>query len=195
LKAQPVILETHGGAGAVFRSCYADVESGCVIETDAAKAEKLAEARPSWSVYQAKAEQALEHGAPPHLAVNFLDVDPYGEPWPVLDAFFRSERIRPDTIAIAVNDGLRQRLTVQGGWSVKSMRTALERWGNVALFERYLEICKWKLEQLGEIQRYRLTHWTGYHCGHNDYMTHYAAILDRRPPRRRARKSNGATQQ
>lgn len=195
LEAAPVILETHGGYGEVWKRVYADCARGAVIETDLGKCETLARQRPTWSVYQARAEWAIGEGAAGFLPVTLLDVDPYGEPWPVLDAFFASERERPAVIGIAVNDGLRQKLRLQGGWNVHSMREAVERFGNAALHEKYLDVAKWKLEQLAARQRYRLAAWTGYHCGFLDDMTHYAAVLQRGRARvgsGKKKASNGA---
>jgi hypothetical protein len=179
LKGSPVILETHGGAGKVWERVYADCPHGVVFEADASKSEILCRQRPTWSVYQGKSEALLEAGAGAHLTVNLLDVDPYGEPWPVIESFMRSERPRSQQLAIAVNDGLRQKLRLQGGWSVNSMRGAVEKWGNASLHEKYLDVCRWMIERLAGLQRYELTHWTGYHCGFNDDMTHYAALLER----------------
>lgn len=140
-------------------------------------------------MYQGRVEPALESGLAAHLDVNLIDVDPYGEPWPTLEAFFTSERPRTQILGIAVNDGLRQKLRLQGGWAVRSMRQAVERWGNAQLYEKYLEVCRWKIEQLAALQRYRVTHWTGYHCGAGDDMTHYAAVLARPVPRAKPRPS------
>lgn len=193
LGSVPVVLESHGGLGRVFERAYPMVRAGLVFELDQAKAEHLTHQRPTWSVYQGKCEQAIADGAGAHLPINLVDCDPYGEPWPALESFFTSERPRPLQLAVAVNDGLRQKLRLQGGWSVRSLRQAVEKWGNAALFERYLEVCRWKLEQLGALQDYRLTHWTGYHCGANDDMTHYAAILERKAPR--AKRSRPAAKQ
>lgn len=183
LPVPPVILETHGGLGRVWERVYPNVRAGAVFELDQAKAEHLCRQRPTWSVYQGKAEDAIVDGAVGHLPVTLLDVDPYGEPWPVLEAFFSSERPRAQLLGVAVNDGLRQKLRLQGGWAVRSMRQAVEKWGNATLHERYLEVCRWKVEQLAARQDYRLTHWTAYHCGYGDDMTHYAAVLERKPPR------------
>jgi hypothetical protein len=179
LSAPPVVLETHGGAGKVFDRVYYDCPRGIVFEVDAGKAEILCRQRPSWSVYQARTDVMLAEGAGAHLQVDLVDVDPYGEPWPVLEAFFRSERPRARRVGIAVNDGLRQKLRLQGGWSVNSMRGAVERWGNAVLHEKYLDVARWKVEQLAELQGYQVTGWTGYFCGYNDDMTHYAAVLER----------------
>jgi len=149
--------------------------------------------RPTWSVYQARAETALDQGAAAHLQINLVDVDPYGEPWPTLQAFFSSDRPRAPRIGIAVNDGLRQKLRLQGGWAVHSMRQAVEKWGNANLNARYIEVCRWKLEQLASRQDYRLSHWTGYHCGDKGDMTHYAAIFERARRRVSSRRAAGAS--
>lgn len=132
-------------------------------------------------------EPALSDGACSHLEVGLLDVDPYGEPWPTIEAFMTSDRPRARRVGIAVNDGLRQKLRLQGGWSVKSMRQAVEKFGNAMLFEKYLDVARWKLEKLAALQDYAITHWTGYYCGFQNDMTHYAAVLEHTGPRRRRR--------
>jgi hypothetical protein len=180
LAQTPVVMETHGGNGRVFDRVYPTVTQGVVFELDPVKAERLAQQRPTWSVYQGKCEQAIEDGLGSHLPCNLIDVDPYGEPWPAIESFFVSERPRAQRLAVAVNDGLRQKLRLQGGWAVRSMRQAVERFGNSRMCEQYLEVCKWQLSRLAERQDYRLTHWTGYHCGSNGDMTHYAAIFERK---------------
>ena len=88
LYASPVIMETHGGVGKLFDAVYAHVERGIVFEKDADKTAVLGKQRPSWAVYEADCVTALQEGVGGHLAVNFLDIDPYGECWPVVDAFF-----------------------------------------------------------------------------------------------------------
>ena len=101
----PVILETHGGRGDLFRRCYAGVETGIVFETDALKAEVLVRQRPNWAVYES-AESA-------HLEVNFIDADPYGQAWQALHAFFESGP-RADKVVLVVHDGMRRNLKWYG---------------------------------------------------------------------------------
>lgn len=134
-------------------------------------------------------EAALESGFGAHLEVNLIDIAPVGEPWPTLEGFFNSERPRAAQLAIAVNDGLRKKLRLQGGWSVHSLRGVIERYGNASLFGCYLDVCRWKLEQMGARQDYRMTHWTGYYCGAKNEMTHYAAVLERRVAKKRKAKN------
>lgn len=180
LGAEPVILETRGGAGEIFRRVYADVGRGAVLDGDVGHCEALARDRPSWAVYETKQpEAAIGEGLARELPITLLDVDAIGEPWPVLEAFFSSERVRLHELAIAVSDGLRQKIRLSGGWQVHSMRRAVEIWGNAGVHESYLDVCRWKLEQLAARQRYTITGWTGYHCGPNDDFTHYAAVLTR----------------
>lgn len=179
LQASPVILETHGGLGRVWERVYADVPTGIAFEIDATKVDALARQRPTWSVYEGRAEGALQAGVGAHLEVNLIDVDPYGEPWPTIEAFFQSERPRVPRLGLVVNDGLRQKLRLQGGWSVRSLRQAVELWGNGPLYDKYLDVAKWKVQQLAARQSYRITSWTAYHCGDQNDMTHYAAILER----------------
>jgi len=171
--------------GHVWERAWPDIDRGAVFDTDTVKAEHLSRQRPGFSVYQNKAEDALAVGAASHLEVGIVDCDPYGEPWPTLEAFFTTERPRLPLIGVAVNDGLRQKLRLQGGWHVASMRGAVERFGNAAMHAKYLDVARWKMEQLAAIAGYRLQMWTGYYCGDKGDMTHYAAVLGMAPRRRR----------
>lgn len=175
----PVVCETHGGYGVIWEQVYRAVPQGVVFEKDERKAEFLAEQRPTWAVYEADCEAALRAGAGAHLSVNFLDCDPYGEPWPVLDAFFTSERPWPETLAIAVQDGLRLRLGITGAWSTGSMTEAVARYGNSGVFDNYLAVCQEKLTQIAGQRGYKLTRWAGYYCGNANKMTHYGALFTR----------------
>lgn len=184
----PVILETHGGTGEIFKACYRDVQAGVVFEKNADKAALLAVQRPTWSVYEAACEPALLAGVGGHLAVNLLDVDPYGEPWPTIDAFLFSERELPARFWIVVNDGLRQKVRYGGAWNVESLAEAVAFFGN-HLFPIYLDVCEWllrkKAEKLG--RRRELLRFHGYYCGTMSNVTHYAALFG---PQRRRRKSS-----
>ncbi len=172
-------METHGSYGAIWNRCYMDIAQGVVFEKDPDKTKVLAVQRPTWAVYECDCEQALAAGIGAHLPVNFLDCDPYGEPWPVLDAFFLSERPFPPTLAIVVNDGLRQKLKMNGGWNVESLRDVVATYGNNVLYANYLDICKELLQEKASQRGYTLTRWAGYYCGHAQQMTHYAGLFTR----------------
>lgn len=179
LPQKPVVLETHGGRGEIFTRVYYDLPEGLVMDTDLGCCETLTRQRPTWRVYQGKAERMLEIGLGADLPVTLLDVDPYGDAWPTIEAFFASDRERAPRMGIAVNDGLRQSLGLQLGWNCRSMQLAVEHFGNAALNDRYLEVAKWNLERIVALQRYVVTHWTGYYTGNAGDMTHYAAVLER----------------
>ena len=174
----PIVMETHGGAGKLFERCYATFDQGVVFEKDPNKTKILAQQRPTWSVYECDCVGALAAGAGFHLPVNFLDVDPYGEPWPVLEAFFGSDRPFPKELHIVVNDGLRQKLATGGAWSCKSLAPVVEEFGN-DLHSYYLDVCQILMATVAEKRGYSLTEFAGYYCGHALAMTHYWAILKR----------------
>jgi len=116
---RPVVLETHGGFGHIYDRCYRDVSDGVVFEKVAKKVEFLALQRREWAVYECDSAEALRDGVGRHLAVNYVDVDPYGEPSPVIDAFLAGHSVKlPDYWAIAVYDGLMQNINVSGGWNI-----------------------------------------------------------------------------
>lgn len=175
--AAPVILETHGGNGRLFDACYQGIESGVVFEKDPQKVSRLAQQRPAWAVYEADCVQSIKAGAGAHLPVNFLDLDPYGECWPVLSAWFESDRPRTSPFYLVVNCGLRQKLRIGGAWNTGSMAEMVIKHGN-DLHGKYLDICeelvKIKAAQVG----YTLSRFGGYYCGHLKQMTHFFAILE-----------------
>lgn len=172
-------METHGGRGAIYFRCYAHIADGIVFEKDPAKTEVLAKQRPTWSVYECDCEMAIRAGAGYHLPVNFVDFDPYGEPWPALDAYFESEREFPPVLAIAVNDGLRQKVKMNGGWDVESLQQIVAHVGARGMYEHYLDVCRELLTEKASQRGYKLERWAGYYCGHADQMTHYGAVLTR----------------
>jgi hypothetical protein len=179
----PVIMETHGGYGKLFLRCYRHVPAGVVFEEKPEKTAVLARQRPTWAVYEADCERAIRAGVGAHLVVNFLDLDPYGQPWDVLDAFFESERPRAPRLVVVVNDGLRRKLKMNGGWSVRSLREIVERNGNAVLYRDYLAICRELVIEKAAKAGYGLRRWTGYYCGSGQgsaqQMSHYAAVLER----------------
>lgn len=173
----PVVLETHGGSGRLFDACYAHLDSGAVFEKDPTKSARLGRQRPTWAVYEADCIEALAAGAGRHLQIDLLDVDPYGDCWPVLDAFLTSDRPFAPVMALAVNDGLRQKLAI-GAWDVASMQDMVLRYGN-KLHDRYLEICLELLEEKAARAGYDVDHFAGYYTGHGKNMTHFLAVLRR----------------
>lgn len=172
-------METHGGYGKIGAACYFGVERGIVFEKDPAKAEALATQRPTWAVYECDCVAALKAGVGAHLPVNVIDIDPYGQPWDVIDAFWATERKLPDKIGIAVNDGLRLNLKLGKAASVHSLRAAVMKFGAKAIFPNYLDVCQWMMQEKAGQRGYTLTRWAGYYCGHAEQMTHYAAVLVR----------------
>lgn len=187
-----MILETHGGSGKLFARCYANVSEGVVFEMNSTKSAVLAEQRPTWAVYEADCEKAMAAGIGNHLPINFVDFDPYGSPWEAIDAFLSGIKPVVNRLVFVVNDGLRNRLKMQVAWNTKSLESVVERIGNAAVYENYLEICRDLIKEKAAQAGYRLHRWTGYYCysadrrpahqignAPGDSVTHYAAVLDR----------------
>jgi hypothetical protein len=175
---QPVVMETHGGAGKLFDACYGHLMEGVVFEKDSEKAAILGKQRPTWAVYEAECEPVLAAGVGGHLQIDLLDIDPYGDPWPVFDAFFQSTRPFAPVMAIAVNDGLRQGLAMGRAWAIGTMEKAVEKWGN-DLHPIYLEVCEFLLKEKVAQAGYTVSHFGGYYCGTKKAMTHYMAVIRR----------------
>lgn len=172
-----VILETHGGYGDVFSAVYSHVDQGVVFEKDHFRTVFLAHQRPSWAVYEADCVTALELGAGDHLVVNLLDIDPYGNAWPPIKAFFGSTRPRASRVVVVVNDGLRMKLRGGGAWDTKVLEDMVQRYGN-DLWNSYLGICEELMKETAVSANYTMSFFDGYYCGIEQKMTHYLAVLE-----------------
>lgn len=173
-------METHGGFGHIYDRCYRGVADGVVFEKDVKKAAFLAQQRPEWAVYECDCEMALREGVGRHLSINMVDLDPYGEPWPVLDAFLSGHGDKlPARWGLVVNDGLRQKVSINGGWDVASLHDAVAHWGAASISRNYLDVCRWLVEKKVATVGFTVAKWAGYYCGHADGMTHYAAVMVR----------------
>jgi hypothetical protein len=175
----PVIMETHAGNGHLYRLCYSNFMKGVCFEINSKKAIVLAKQRPSWSVYNNGCEYALTRGVGFHLPLNFFDLDPYGDPWPILDALLCNHEVFPDRWGLVVNDGLRRFLMLGCGWKSKTVGEYVAKVGNnraaVIYPELCLEILVDKLRPLGmEVRR-----WLVHSSGSGGQMTHYAAVIER----------------
>ena len=173
----PVVMETHGGLGKIWSACYRTVLDGVVFEKKPERAGFLARQRPTWAVYEADCVAAVRGGAGAHLEVNVLDVDPYGDPWPAIGAFFESERPRAPAVYVMVNDGLRQGVRMCKAWSCGTLAGMVERFGN-DLHGVYLDVCQELMKEKASQAGYGLARFAGYYCGHAQMMTHYVAVLE-----------------
>lgn len=172
---------THADDGTLVRLAYPDELAGIAFAEKNDDADRLAVERPTWAVYSTSVDAALRRGLGRHMTVSLLDVDCDSNPWPTLEAFFSSERPRPNELAVVVSDRLRPRLRRNGAYSIPSMLPALERYRDSAVIdESYLEVCQWNLERLAGALGYQLRDWTAYHCDRRDESTHFAAVLCRR---------------
>lgn len=171
-------METHGGYGRLYSDVYYDVFDGIVFEKDMKKSDFLARQRPYWAVYSGDCIKAISAGVGNWMPVNWLDCDPYGSPWPVISAFFETDREFSSKMAIVVNDGLRLNAKMGGSHSVDDLDNAVQLYGNDKVCDNYLEICREMMKEKAARRGYSLSRWAGYYCGHNNQMTHYAAILE-----------------
>ncbi len=178
IDGEPIILETHGGRGRLFERCYDGVQRGTVIEKDDAKVSILTHQRPTWSVYQADSEMAIEGGAGSHLTYNLIDLDPYGSPFPTLSAIFCGSQNLADRVQLVVNDGLRQKVKLGGAWHVGCLQDIVKKRGN-DLYNVYLAVARELVTKIVADAGFEVTDWHGYYCGHSNDMTHYRAGLTR----------------
>ena len=175
LDDMPVILETHGGKGDLFRRCYADVETGLVFETDPAKAEKLVYQRPNWAVYETDCVWGLENGVGSHLKVNFVDADPYGQAWHVLEAFFNSQRPRAEQVIVVVHDGVRASLQRFGSLNMDIFAPIVEQIGELNLHRKYLDVCEQLLDDVVSTAGYVVAGFGGFYSKRDKNQTHFFA--------------------
>jgi hypothetical protein len=175
----PVVVETNGGWGELYRRCYSDIPEGVVLEKDGEKAKHLARQRPSWATYAGDNVGALSVGVGAHLEATVLDADPYGDPWPLLEAWFGSRRRHAPVLGVIVTDGLGMRVRRGWLWRTASARTMVEQYGNQLDDAEYLRASADRLGRLVRPVGYQVDHFGGYRCGHADQMTHWRARLRR----------------
>lgn len=174
----PIIIETNGGVGEVYLNCYPSIETGTVFEKDEKKAEALATQRPGWAIYASDCVSALTQNLCSWVPCTVLDVDPYGASWPILNAFFLSERDFQPWMWIAGTDGLRKRLQIIGGWKEGYLQPYVLEYGN-NLYPIYLELCPKILAEIVLNAGYLVDRFWGKYAGKNDGMVDYLARLRR----------------
>jgi hypothetical protein len=182
-KVQPLVLESHGGYGAIFQRCYSMLPSGSVIEIDDDRAEFIARQRRTWAVYGGDAETILASGILAFRPTTLLDLDPYGEPWPFVDAFFQGHAGNlADRMWIAVNDGLRMNTRLGVGARTHSLAAIAAKYGASILWAKYIEVAREMMEEKAATVGYTVASFRGYYCGDKQQMTHYLVDLRRTGP-------------
>ena len=179
LQKPAVVLESHAGHGRVYERAWFKASTGVAIELDAVKAEHLARQRPTWRVYQGDCEKAIAAGLAAETPFDIIDLDPYGEPFTMMDAIAVPGRVFPDVWHLVVNDGTRNHCRRGGAWTMKALATAVRRHGP-NLFPIYLQVAKELTQEFAAKIGFTMTGWAGYHTGTGGDMTHYWAVLERR---------------
>ena len=175
----PRVLETHGGRGEIWKKLYSSFP-GAVIEIDPDRAEFLSRQRPTWPVYEGDSEVYLTQGLFRWLAFDFVDIDPFGEPWPLIEGFFSSPgRQFAPRMAIVCNDGLRKSAAMKVAWQSTTLKGAVRKWGNENVRAHYLEYCEELMGAFAGLAGYKVEDFYGYYVPKHPDMTHYGAILVR----------------
>jgi hypothetical protein len=182
IKDPLVVIDVFAGAGKIYDLCYKNSLTGVAFERNPEKVEKLVEQREKWLVYECDSILGINAACGSIFKFNFIDVDPYGDPWPALHAIFSQKKYAfCDTIGIAVMDGLRQGAKMQVAWKQKGLKQFSDKYGNAELYKFYKELCKEKIEEIISPLGFRISKWAAYYCGTMDLMTHYGGIFKRRP--------------
>lgn len=179
LNIPPIVLEAYGGWGKLNRACYLDLPSGVILERDPRKTEILSQLRPSWAVYEGDTVNMLASGVGREWPISYLDLDPYGEPWPALEAFFISERLWAPQMVVVVHDGLRNTLMLGKAWKVESLKSVVQQHGNKYIGEHYIDVCRELLGTRAAMAGYTIDRWWATYGGFNKQSTHWFAVLNR----------------
>lgn len=81
------ILEAFAGSGEMYSALW-HRWAGFTMDKDLAKVTRAAKQRKRWGCYQGDTLRALEAGWLENIEFKLVDFDPYGEPWPALQAYF-----------------------------------------------------------------------------------------------------------
>lgn len=172
--ANPKILETHGGKGAIGKALYLQYQ-GVVFEKNPEKTKYLLEQRPHWAIYEGDCIPALTAGIGFHITPNFIDCDPYGSPWPILKAIFSHGDQLADTVGIAVNDGLRRKVQLGGSWSCEILKPYVLSHGNAWINKNWEIVVRDLFEKT--VVGFEVCEWLIMSSGHGGAMTQYGAII------------------
>lgn len=178
---QPRILETNGGKGELGKTLYLDYP-GAVFEKDKNKTPYLVEQRPHWAVYECDCVKAMQEGVGFHHRPNFIDLDPYGNPWPIMKVISSNADKLDNIIGVVVNDGLRKFASLGCAWKSEDLKDYVQRYGNAWINKNWEIMIRDKLEKLWAIAGYEIQEWTIRPSGFNGLMTQYAAVLKRKSP-------------
>lgn len=179
LDTPPLVLEAYGGWGKLGDACYYDIPFGIVLEKNGQKTAALGLKRPTWAVYETDTVTALTAGVGSQWEVNWLDVDPYGDPHPTIQAFFKSDRPRAKTLVIVVHDALKNVAMMGKAWKVETLAPLVEKYGNKEVAERYLDMCRELITTAAEPHGYEIDRWWGVETGHHKKQALYTARLRR----------------
>ena len=113
-----------------------------------------------------------------HLEINFIDADPYGAAWHVLQAFFDSERPRAEQVVLVVHDGVRGSLQRFGSLNMDIFAPIVEQIGELGLYRNYLDVCEQLLNDVvsGDTG-YVVTGFGGFYSRRDKNQTHFFAEL------------------
>lgn len=178
LTAPPVVLETHGGFGRIYERTWYRARTGVVIEKDPVKVAHLCHQRPTWAVYQGNSEAVLRAGLAKSIAFDVIDLDPYGQPFTILDALTMPGRTFPNEWHLVVNDGGRNLMKRGLSWKLPMFRSAEKRFGQSGMHKHYLDAALMLVQEFGEKIGYDVTHWHGKNISAD--ISHYWAVLKRR---------------
>lgn len=175
----PVILEIYGGSGRIFNRVYSKYEHGVVLEKNPEKVEFLCKQRPSWAVYECDSVKALSDGFYVWKNFNFIDCDPYSNPYLSLEAFFHGRKMLPENLAIVVTDGMPLAIQLRGGgWRVKIPQELVQKFGN-NLNNNYIEVVRYYWNQKAAELGYTVSRFEAKMGGTRKHMCYYGVALSR----------------
>ena len=119
-------------------------------------------------------------GVASHLDINFVDFDPYGAAWTVIEAFFESQRPRADRNSSSwYMTGVRSSLKRYGGARIGFFSRIVEQIGEIELYQNYLSVCEEQLFEIVAKAGYKTQAFGGFYSRADSDQTHFFAELQR----------------
>lgn len=177
-----VVCEAFCGWGEIYDRCYRGAVTGVAVEKDLKKAEYTAIMRPSWLCVNGDSVKALSYDLRPYgCKVNFLDLDPYGSPFPVMAAVVKSGML-DDVCEVVINDGTRQKAKLGSLAGVKHFESVVSKFG-ADLYRDYMQAAREVCAEIMSKHGFSVSSFAGYYTGHNQAMTHYSFTASKLKPR------------
>ena len=177
---QPLVLECFGGFGMIFAHCYREVDArGATMDMDKEKVKMLARQRRDWIVARGDNAKLIGAGFCHWIPFDIIDADAFGSPWPVVNGWIQTDRMRAQRTWIVATDGLSYKFKQTGTARIKdaNISAVTQKYGDEYMRSNYPDVAREILDLAIAGKGLEIAYWN-FHTGGNQKVSHWTAALD-----------------